>query len=107
VLAVLLGFDRLRVSEAFATNVEYLGLERGHRAPLILGKGNKPAAIRDPVVPNADLGGDARGLDRPTPRPGPDTTHALTSDRSTLREGASIREQPDKGMVEVRSEHDY
>ena len=49
VLAVLLGLNGLRVSEACATNVEDLGLERGHRTLRILGKGNKPATI--PLVP--------------------------------------------------------
>jgi integrase/recombinase XerD len=45
-LAVLLGLNGLRVSEACATNVEDLGIERGHRTLRILGKGNKPATIR-------------------------------------------------------------
>ena len=48
-LAVLLGLNGLRVSEACATNVEDLGFERGHRTLRILGKGNKPATI--PLVP--------------------------------------------------------
>ena len=48
-LAVLLGLNGLRVSEACATNVEDLGLERGHRTLRITGKGNKPAVI--PLVP--------------------------------------------------------
>jgi site-specific recombinase XerD len=48
-LAVLLGLNGLRVSEACATNVEDLGLERGHRTLRIVGKGNKPATI--PLVP--------------------------------------------------------
>ena len=48
-LAVLLGLNGLRVSEACATNVEHLGLERGHRILRIIGKGNKPAVI--PLVP--------------------------------------------------------
>jgi integrase/recombinase XerD len=48
-LAVLLGLNGLRVSEACATSVEDLGLERGHRTLQILGKGNKPATI--PLVP--------------------------------------------------------
>jgi site-specific recombinase XerD len=48
-LAVLLGLNGLRVSEACATNVEHLGLERGHRTLRIIGKGNKPAVI--PLVP--------------------------------------------------------
>ena len=48
-LAVLLGLNGLRVSEACGTNVEDLGLERGHRTLRIIGKGNKPALI--PLVP--------------------------------------------------------
>jgi integrase/recombinase XerD len=48
-LAVLLGLNGLRVSEACATNVEDLGLERGHRTLRIVGKGNKPATV--PLVP--------------------------------------------------------
>ncbi len=42
-LVVLLGLNGLRVSEACATNVEDLGIERGHRTLRILGKDNKPA----------------------------------------------------------------
>ena len=48
-LAALLGLNGLRVSEACATNVEDLGLERGHRTLQIMGKGSKPATI--PLVP--------------------------------------------------------
>jgi integrase/recombinase XerD len=48
-LAVLLGLNGLRVSEACATNIEDLSFERGHRTLRILGKGNKPAVI--PIVP--------------------------------------------------------
>ena len=48
-LAVLLGLNGLRVSEACGTNIEDLGFERGHRTLGILGKGNKPAVI--PLVP--------------------------------------------------------
>jgi integrase/recombinase XerD len=48
-LAVLLGLNGLRVSEACATNVEDLGLERGHRTLRIVGKDNKPATV--PLVP--------------------------------------------------------
>jgi len=48
-LAVLLGLNGLRVSEACGTNIEDLGFERGHRVLLIVGKGNKPAGI--PLVP--------------------------------------------------------
>jgi integrase len=48
-LAVLLGLNGLRVSEACETNVEDLAVERGHRTLRITGKGNKPATI--PLVP--------------------------------------------------------
>lgn len=48
-LAVLLGLNGLRVSEACAANIEDLGFERGHRTLQIVGKGNKPAGI--PLVP--------------------------------------------------------
>jgi integrase/recombinase XerD len=48
-LAVLLGLNGLRVSEACSANIEDLGFERGHRTLLIVGKGNKPAGI--PLVP--------------------------------------------------------
>ncbi len=48
-LAVLLGLNGLRVSEACSTSIEDLGFERGHRTLQILGKGNKPAGI--PLVP--------------------------------------------------------
>ena len=48
-LAVLLGLNGLRVSEACDTNIDDLGFERGHRTLRIIGKGNKPAVI--PLVP--------------------------------------------------------
>jgi integrase/recombinase XerD len=48
-LAMLLGLNGLRVSEACATNIEDLAFERGHRTLRILGKGNRPAVI--PLVP--------------------------------------------------------
>jgi integrase len=50
-LAVLLGLNGLRVSEACATNIEDLGFERGHRTLRIVGQGNKPATV--PLVPRA------------------------------------------------------
>jgi site-specific recombinase XerC len=52
---VLLGLNGLRVSEACATDVEHLGLERGHRTLRVVGKGNKPA-----VIPRAPHGADHR-----------------------------------------------
>ena len=48
-LAVLLGFNGLRVSEACDTDIGDLGFDRGHRTLWILGKGHKPAVI--PLVP--------------------------------------------------------
>jgi integrase/recombinase XerD len=50
-LAVLLGLNGLRVTEACETNIEDLGFDRGHRTLRIVGKGNKPALI--PLVPRA------------------------------------------------------
>jgi integrase/recombinase XerD len=50
-LAVLLGLNGLRVSEACQTNIEDMALERGHRVLRIIGKGNKPALIS--LVPRA------------------------------------------------------
>ena len=48
-MAVLLGLNGLRVSEACDTNIEDMGMERGHRVLRIVGKGHKPALI--PLVP--------------------------------------------------------
>jgi integrase len=44
-LAVLVGLNGLRVSEACETNVEDMAFERGHRVRRIVGKANKPALI--------------------------------------------------------------
>ena len=44
-LAVLLGLNGLRVSEACGANIEDLGMERGHRVLRIVGKGSKPVLI--------------------------------------------------------------
>jgi integrase len=48
-LAVLLGLNGLRVSEACSANVVDLRFERGHRTLRVIGKGAKPATI--PLVP--------------------------------------------------------
>jgi integrase/recombinase XerD len=48
-LAVLLGLNGLRVSEACGADIADLGFERGHRTLRIVGKGNKPATV--PLVP--------------------------------------------------------
>ncbi len=50
-LAVLLGLNGLRVSEACGTNIEDLAFTQGHRTLRIMGKGSKPAVI--PLVPRA------------------------------------------------------
>src|ERR1019366_6790972 len=50
-LAVLLGLNGLRVSEACGTNIEDLALDHGHRTLRIMGKGSKPSVI--PLVPRA------------------------------------------------------
>jgi integrase/recombinase XerD len=86
-LAVLLGLNGLRVSEACATNVEDLGLERGHRTLRILGKGNRSATV--PLVPRtahhrpcrrrtlrgADPAPPRRGTPRPPHRASVGTSH--------------------------------
>jgi integrase/recombinase XerD len=56
-LAVLLGLNGLRVSEACGADVEDLGRERGHRTLHIVGKGNQPVTV--PLVPRT-----ARTVDR-------------------------------------------
>jgi integrase len=48
-LAVVLGLNGLRVSEACGANIEDVAFERGHRVLRIIGKGNKPALI--PLAP--------------------------------------------------------
>ena len=48
-LAVLLGLNGLRVSEACSTDIADLAFEHGHRTLRIIGKGNKPATI--PLAP--------------------------------------------------------
>jgi integrase/recombinase XerD len=50
-LAVLLGLNGLRVSEACGTNIEDLALQRGHRTLRILGKGNKRPRSRSCLGP--------------------------------------------------------
>ena len=61
-LAVLLGLNGLRVSEACASDVEDLGFERGHRTLRMVGKGNKPATI--PLVPRTARTVDLAGGER-------------------------------------------
>ena len=83
-LAVLLGLNGLRVSEACGANIENLGFERGHRTLQIVGKGNKPAGI--PLVP--------RTAERLTWRSG-----SAATDRScsVTTAPASTREPPTAG----------
>ena len=50
-LAVLLGLNGLRVSEACGTNIADLAFTQGHRTLRIMGKGHMPAVI--PLVPRA------------------------------------------------------
>jgi integrase/recombinase XerD len=63
VLAMLLGLNGLRVSEACSADLEDLGMDHGHRTLRIVGKGNKPAVI--PLVPRTartvDLARGERG----------------------------------------------
>ena len=91
-LAVLLGLNGLRVSEACATNIEDLGFERGHRTLRILGKGNKPAMI--PLVPRT-----AR-----TDRPGRRRTQRRTDPAPPRRRNASTAAPPTAGSDRSASE---
>ena len=45
----MLGLLGLRISEACHVDIDDLGIERGHRTLLVIGKGNKPALIPLPV----------------------------------------------------------
>jgi len=61
-LAVLLGLNGLRVSEACDTNIEDMAFERDHRGLRIVGKGNKPALIPwCPVPPEPSTSLSANG----------------------------------------------
>jgi integrase/recombinase XerD len=82
-LAVLLGLNGLRVSEACATNIEDLGLERGHRTLRIVGKGNKPATV--PLVPRTARTIDLAVGERHEGRScGAVTANALTGEPPTV-----------------------
>ena len=85
-LAVLLGLNGLRVSEACGANVEDLGIERGHRTLRIVGKGNQPATI--PLVPRTARTVDLRWANAPRDRSFSVTTAA-----------GSIPAQPTAGSV--------
>jgi integrase len=65
-LAVLLGLNGLRFSEACGANIEDLGFERGHRTLLIVGKGDKPAGI--PLVPRTAAPSTWRSVSEPADR---------------------------------------
>jgi integrase/recombinase XerD len=92
-LAVLLGLNGLRVSEACGTNIEDLAVQRGHRTLRILGKGNKPATI--PLVPRTARnhrlvrrGATRRTDPAPQRRPAPGPAHRSPMgplDRQTRR----------------------
>ena len=56
---MLLGMNGLRVSEACASSVEDLGIERGHRTLRILGTGAKPATT--PLLPRELAVGERHG----------------------------------------------
>ena len=90
-LAVLLGLNGLRVSEACATNIEDLGFERGHRTLRILGKGNKPA---DP----------ARAAHGPDHRPGHRRTMRRPDPASPRRSTASTDAPPTAGSARSANE---
>ncbi len=70
-LAVLLGRNSLRVSEACGAHVNNLGFERGHRTLQLAGKGNKPAWSRssaEPQGPPSTTGDDKTAtVTPPTP----------------------------------------
>jgi len=77
-LAVLLGLNGLRVSEACAANVEDPGFERGHRTLRIIGKGNKrqhprSRRTRPATTPRRHRSDLAQPPTHP-PRPSPPTT---------------------------------
>jgi integrase/recombinase XerD len=65
-LISLLALNGLRVSEAVGADIEYLGLERGHRTLMITRKGGKVVTI--PLAPRTAravfLAADGRRLDR-------------------------------------------
>jgi site-specific recombinase XerD len=63
-LAVLLGLNGLRVSEACKTHIEDIAFERGHRVLRIIGKDNKPR----PHPPSPSPCPDNRPRRRRTPR---------------------------------------
>jgi integrase len=52
-LLSLLALNGLRVSEATGADIEHLGLERGHRTPVITRKGGKASPSRSPRAPPA------------------------------------------------------
>ena len=50
-LASLLALNGLRISEALGADIEHLGLERGHRTPLVHRKGGKTVTV--PLAPRS------------------------------------------------------
>lgn len=97
-LAVLLGLNGLRVSEACSADIENLGFERGHRTLRIVGKGNKPAVI-PLVAPNgADHGLGHRRANR-RPDPAAPRRPAHFDRRTAHRWGRSIAKRAGLGQV--------
>lgn len=95
-LAVLLGLNGLRISEACATNIEDLGFRRGHRTLHIVGKGNKPALI--PLVRACLFGRRSNRLDQRERR-----LNAGISPRSLPgRTGPVPRRIPNRGGIPAR-----
>ena len=100
-LAVLLGLNGLRVSEACGTNVEDLAFDQGHRTLRIMGKGSKPAVI--PLVPRAARTIDlAIGERTRRPDPAADRTGARLDRRTAHRWVRSIGK---RAGLEARLSH--
>jgi integrase/recombinase XerD len=97
-LAVLLGLNGLRVSEACAANIEDLGFERGHRTLQIIGKGNKPAGI--PLVPRT-----ARTIDLAVGERTDGPTDRRTDGPTDRRTDGPILVRHDGGRLDLRTAH--
>jgi integrase len=95
-LAVLLGLNGLRISEACSSNIEDLGFERGHRTLRILGKGNRPAVV--PLVPRTTLGSSPSSAWRPWRR----RCGYRSSPRTSTRCSPSATRRRDAGRADRR-----
>jgi integrase len=92
-LAALLGLNGLRVSEACETNIEDLGLERGHRTLRIIGKGKACCAF---IAAALGAGVPPRRPDRsPAHKPAPPRplTGGAASTHHRLRRTVCLRRQ--------------